>query len=608
MGAHQSGRRPQERAGAVVAGQLVVRVLPDVPAIDREFDYLVDLTHSDEPVVGTMVRVPLHVRRVAGWITAVGVDPPAGVTLQSISKVSGIGPSAEMIELCRWAAWRWAGRMATFVGAASPPSMVRALPAPVTPAPAPAPSDPLASESLGQRRTVLRLPPTYDLFAVVAAATTRGDALVICPSVVMASRLAARMRRAGSPVALLPREWARAAAGGCTVIGARGAAFAPMPHLGSVVVLDEHDEALQNEGSPTWHAREVALERARRARVPAILTSPCPTLEAQQRSPLVTLPRSAEREGWPVVQVVDRRDDDLGRTGLYAEETVRAMRSALDTRRGPVVCVLNRRGRASLLACNACGIITACERCDGAMQARSDGVLRCRRCAAERPVVWQSCGGTKLRKLWIGVTRAREERAALMGQEVVEVSGDVDGGPGAAAVGAEAGSGASSNVMVGTEAVLHRVESASTVVFLEFDQELSTARYRAGEQAMALLARAARLVGPRSAGGQVIVQTRLPEHEVLVAAVRADPSVLSDVERERRQLLDLPPVTTTAQVGGPAGAEFIDRLGAPDGVVVREREGEWLVSARERSVLLDAIAAVRRPPGRLRLQIDPPRA
>ena len=110
-------------------------------------------------------------------------------------------------------------------------------------------------------------------------------------------------------------------------------------------------------------------------------------------------------------------------------------------------------------------------------------------------------------------------------------------------------------VLIGTEAVLHRVEphprgSTSLVVFLDFDGELLAPRFRAGEQALWLVVRAARLVGPRADGGRVLVQTRLPRHEVIDAAVRADPGLLADAERPRRKLLDLPPFAALARLTG----------------------------------------------------------
>ena len=93
------------------------------------------------------------------------------------------------------------------------------------------------------------------------------------------------------------------------MVGTRAAAWAPVGGLAAVVVVDEHDEAHQQEQAPTWHARDVALERAHRAGVPCVLTSPCPSLEALAESPVLVPSRAEERAGWPVVDVVDMRRD-----------------------------------------------------------------------------------------------------------------------------------------------------------------------------------------------------------------------------------------------------------------------------------------------------------
>ena len=108
----------------------------------------------------------------------------------------------------------------------------------------------------------LRLPPNDDVLPVLLAAAGRGPVLVVVPSPDRARLDAARLRRAGLSVAVCPQEWAAAAAGVDVVIGSRVAAWAPCPDLAAAVVVDEHDEALQEERSPTWHARDVVVERA----------------------------------------------------------------------------------------------------------------------------------------------------------------------------------------------------------------------------------------------------------------------------------------------------------------------------------------------------------
>ncbi|MGA7419416.1 MAG: hypothetical protein WBW80_15580, partial [Acidimicrobiales bacterium] len=106
----------------------IVRVVPDVPAIHRRFDYLVPEAMSGEIRVGSRVRVTLQGRRVAAWVVEVDVVPPEGVVLQPIAASSGFGPPASVVSLAEWAAWRWAGPLSSFLGTASPGRIVRSLP------------------------------------------------------------------------------------------------------------------------------------------------------------------------------------------------------------------------------------------------------------------------------------------------------------------------------------------------------------------------------------------------------------------------------------------------------------------------------------------------
>ncbi|MGV3759647.1 MAG: hypothetical protein ACO1PW_08920, partial [Actinomycetota bacterium] len=381
--------------------QRVVRVLPDVPAIDKTFDYLVPDALRDQVRVGDVVRVVLHGRRVGGWVVEVDVEPPAGVELRPLAKRSGLGPTQELIELAGWAAWRWAGRPASLLRTASPPRVVASLPA--RPAvPDLPPTGPLTEAAFEHGTSVLRLPPTADLGNVALAAAALGPALVLCPTQSVVERVAARLRAVGAPVAVHPDGWARGAAG-TTVVGTRAAAWAPVGGLAAVVVLDEHDEAHQQEQAPTWHARDVGIERARRAGVPCVVTSPCPSLEALGWGRLFEPDRGRERGGWPVVEVVDRRAEEPGRASLISEPLVRALRAE-----GRVVCVLNRTGRSRLLACRSCGELARCAVCDASVEQPGDD-LRCRRCEAVRPPVCLQCGAGSFKNLRVGVSRLREE-------------------------------------------------------------------------------------------------------------------------------------------------------------------------------------------------------
>ena len=577
-------------------GTRIVRVRPDVAGIDRCFDYRVPPSMAAEVRVGTMVRIVLHGRRVGGWVVADPVEPPAGVVVRPLAKVSGWGPPAEILELVEWASWRWAGRPVSLLRTSSPDGVVRGLPRLAARAAAPATTvasgdlGALADEALGRPVSVLRLPPAADPYALLVAASRLGPALVIGPSARTMRHFGLRLRRAGVPVAVLPQEWAVARAGGATVLGARAAAWAPLARPSAVIVLDEHDESLQQEQAPTWHAREVAIERARRGGVPCVLVSPTPSLEALAAGPLSAPSRRAERAGWPRVEVVDTRELSASEA-RYSPRLVEILRSG-----ARVLCILNRKGRSMLLSCAACGEIAVCERCDASVTQGDDGHLRCRRCEAVRPQVCTRCGGTKMKNLRAGVGRAREELEALARRPVVELTADSELGAG----------GVGGDLVVGTEAALHQIERADVVAFLDLDQELLAPRYRAAEEALSLLARAARLVGGRDGAGRLLLQTRLPGHEVVRAALLADPARVAAVELERRRLLAYPPATALAAVSGAAAQAFITSFGSPVGIeVLGPSDGVWLLRADGHSVLADALAATPRPAGRVRVEVDP---
>jgi primosomal protein N' (replication factor Y) len=440
---------------------------------------------------------------------------------------------------------------------------------------------------------VARLGPNADVLPWLLAAGSRGSAVVVVPRLAVARHLAGRLRQRGVPARLYPNDWAAAAGRGGVVLGARSAVWARVADLGSVVVVDEHDEALQEERNPTWHARDVAIERASRAGVPCVLLSPCPSLAALSVADRQLAPvRDEERASWPLVEVVDRRDEEPGRGGLFSARVAELVRGT-----GTVLAVLNRKGRAIMLACGTCGELVRTEDGEQLMVER-DGELVSPATGETRPLVCAACGGTALRRLRLGVTRAAEELAALAGEPVGELTGAARGDR-----------PPDSRVMVGTEAALHQLRAVDAVAFLDFDQELLAPRYRAAEQAMALLVLAARLVGPRG-GGRVVVQTRSPGHRVLQAALRADPGRFVAAEQELRQAMSYPPFAALAEISGAGAAQLAGALGArpPISVLGPRHDGRYLVRAPSPAVLADELSSAPRPEGRVRVAVDPPRA
>jgi primosomal protein N' (replication factor Y) len=404
--------------------------------------------------------------------------------------------------------------------------------------------------------------------------------------------------------------------------------------LAAAVVLDAHDAAYREESTPTYNAVEVVIERAGREGAPCVLVSPVPPVWLAGHGELETVaaPPVEERAGWPTLERVDRRGADP-RSGLFSEEFVRLARLVLAhggagtgaavgddadadaTRvRGPLVCVYNRTGGARALACHLCGELARCERCGAAVaRPRGEEVFRCPRCGEERPVVCAHCGRLKFKTLRAGVSRLREELAALLEVPVGEVVGP-------SARRGETYVVPTAPVLVGTEAVLHRVRRAAAVVFLDIDLHLLAPRLTATEDTLSLMVRAGRLVGARRTGpawARILVQTRVPEHPVLAAVALGEPAPVLAGEADIRRVSGLPPFSAVALLSGALAGSYAAALtealtafgktGRSPVSVWPLDEGRFLVQAPEHRSLCDLLAAVARPPGRgLRVEVDPP--
>jgi primosomal protein N' (replication factor Y) len=220
------------------------------------------------------------------------------------------------------------------------------------------------------------------------------------------------------------------------------------------------------------------------------------------------------------------------------------------------------------------------------------------------------CGATKLKVLRSGVTRIKEELAALVpGARVVDVDAATEDVPDA-------------DIVIGTEAALHRAAvrraRPSLVAYLDLDQELLAPRYRAASQAHWLVTRGAQLLAGRSrTDALLLLQTRLPDHVVVEALVHGDPARVADSEREYRSVLAYPPFGALAELSGGDAAlvAAVDDLRALEvqatGVnVFGPTDSKALVHAPDSDALANALAhavPLGRAHGRLRAAVDPPR-
>jgi primosomal protein N' (replication factor Y) len=543
------------------------------------------------------VRVPLHGRNVAGWVIEIG-EPSAGLAvnkIRSVIKVLGLGTTTEIIELAHWATLRWSGRIRSFVSASAPSTLIAKVPSPRYLSRGVNYSSPVADQIIQQSGGLVLTSPLANPTSIVSALANNGPVIVVIPTQHRAKLLATSLKVNGFSVASWPQDWASAMGGVDIVVGTRSVVWAPVAKFSTIVVIDEHDDLLQEERSPTWHARDVAIERCNRVRANCCLITPFPSQVARKwaGNRLFEIRPADSQRSWPKIEILDRNKDEGWSTSLISSELINELRDS--SRR--VVCVHNTKGRARLIACAKCRTILRCENCDAAVNQRDEETLECPRCNTARPVVCQACGSSSCALLKPGVSRLREELQAAANRTVAEVT----------SVTTEVNQRV--NVFVGTEAVLHRVQTADTVVFLDIDAELLAPRYRTSELVGTLIVHAARLVGSSKKTPRILLQTHTPENPLLVGLSTGNLDAYNESEKARRELLKFPPFGSLAEVSGVGTKTFLESMSGSTLVQTMIKDStHGLIRAENWQMLSDALSnAKRTAKSRISIHVDPPR-
>ena len=561
-----------------------VRVVTEVAAVDRPFDY--ELDPSTGPVgLGDRVRVDFNHRSVRGWVVE-EVAPSDG--LKTVKKWLGFGPPASMLELLRWASVRWYGTWSRFLHAASPPKLVTSLPTPPAAAPLAAPT---RASAWSLEPGVIQLGPTTDPLGLVLEAyeATRartGSLLVLVPTEGWARRLRGRLEQRGCAVAGAD-EWDRLRAGWPVAVGARGTALAPLSRLAGAVVLDADDESYVSSAAPTWNALEVVRERCRRDEAPLWCTSIMPSPVLLGGGGYV---KGDDLVGsWPRAEVVDLRHGDP-HDGVLSPVALAAARHALDGDEPVAVVVLHQRlGAGRLLACARCAELARCAVCQQAEAEVGDG-LACAERHDPRARFCRHCGSTNLRRLRVGVTTLARDVSVQLGRAVSEITA---AGPRGSSL---------ERVVVGTEAIWQHVRRSSVVIFVDFDQYLLAPRSSARRSAVHAVGKAGRLVGSRrDARGAVVLQTRRSEDAVVRGLVEVRFDDLIDEDVATAEVLGLPPFGATAEVSGEGAAAFVAQLTS---LHVSETPTGYEIRASDATTLSNALQRVVRPAQKVRVGVS----
>ena len=386
------------------------------------------------------------------------------------------------------------------------------------------------------------------------------QALVLVPEIALTPQTTRRFReRLGFDVAILhsglgegerAAAWLAAARGEARVVlGTRSAIFVPLPNAGLIIVDEEHDASYKQQDGFRYHARDLAVVRARALGVPLILGSATPSLEslANAQARRYRLLRLSQRAGVakpPSLQIMDLRRKRLDQ-GL-AISTLAAIEACLG--RGEQVLVFrNRRGYAPVLFCHACGWSAHCTRCDRPLTLhRGAARLRCHHCGAEErvPSACPACASTALAPQGQGTERLEEVLQQRFPQvPVVRVDRDSTRSRGGRDAIFDQLDVAGPRILVGTQMLAkgHDLPNLTLVVVTGVDQGLYSVDFRAAERLGQLIVQVAGRAGRAERPGAVILQTHHPEHPLLHALISGGyPALAAGLLGERRAA-GLPP-------------------------------------------------------------------
>ncbi len=395
---------------------------------------------------------------------------------------------------------------------------------------------------------------------------------------VLHSKLSSGERRA---------QWLAAASGDADlVVGTRLAVFTPLPRLGLIIVDEEQDSSFKQQEGVRYHARDVAIYRARLRSVPIVLGSATPSLESyaqatRGRYRWLKLPRRAiERATMPTVRLVPNRT--AGSVDGIGPELQGAIAARLD-RNEQSLLFINRRGFAPSLLCAACGWKAMCPRCAARLVVHRDaGNLCCHHCghAAKIPAACPECGNQDLLPLGSGTQRLERAVAELYpAARIVRVDRDSTRRKASFAAMRNAIAEGEVDIMIGTQMLAkgHDFPRLTLVGVLGADNALYSAEFRATERLFALLEQVAGRAGRGALPGEVLVQTDFADHPVYTALVAHDYDRFAATLLAERKTLGLPPfahlVLLSAEAKRQAALDDFLSLASAKGRALAAAEG-----------------------------------
>ena len=414
---------------------------------------------------------------------------------------------------------------------------------------------------LAQGRQVLFLLPEINLTPQLLKRVENRFADV--PTAVLHSQMAAGKRT---------QDYLRAMLGQAKlVIGTRLAVFTPLLDAGLIVVDEEHDGSFKQDNELRYHARDLAVWRAKQSGCPVVLGSATPSLESWHKAQsgayrlLQLTERAHAAAQLPQVEILN-----VGRLKLdngFSPQALQLLKQNFEAG-GMSLVYLNRRGFAPALFCGDCGHTFGCPNCSAKMvlhqRARQ---LRCHHCDHREPIPYKcpDCGNQDLTAVGHGTQRVEETlRAFLPKATVVRVDRDSTAHKNDWADLYRCIDDNEIDILVGTQMLAkgHDFARLNLVIVLNADGSLYSADFRAPERLFAELIQVSGRAGRADKPGKVLIQTQLPEHPVFAAVKVQDYAVFAENELNERQMFAMPPFgfQTAVRADAPRVADAMEFL------------------------------------------------
>ncbi len=572
-----------------------VEVITSLP-IDRTFQYEVTGEETFPPEIGKRVHIPFRSARRVGYIVKIE-DRPMVKEPRPLIDIIDENPifTKEMIDLAGWIKdnyfCSWGEALEAMIpgplkhGKISMTSRVKEAPGEVEPTEPHVPNKEQKKvlDSINKcldegRHEVFLLHgitgsgKTEIYLQAMESVMAKGKSgIILVPEISLTPQTVERfMSRFGQRVAVFHsrmlqsakfKEWERIRKGEARiVVGPRSAVFSPFREIGLFVVDEEHEPSYKQEDVPRYHARDVAIERAKEAGVPVILGSATPSLESFYKAAsgeyhLVELTQRIKEKELPKVKLVDMRMEFDTRVGKKVVSQVLAEALKKDiTKKQQALIFLNRRGFSTFVSCRKCGHVIKCPKCDSPMVFHKEkDELICHYCNARisPPVICPACNGDYLMYRGTGTQKVEAELKRILPEvRIARMDSDSMTKRGSHGRVLKDFKDHGIDVIVGTQMIAKGLDfpKVTLVGVVSADANLNLPDFRSGERTFNLITQVAGRAGRGDLGGEVIVQTYTPEHYAVGLAAKHDYNTFYYKEIESRRHLSFPPFVNLVKI------------------------------------------------------------